>query len=656
MSTNRSDLTAPVTTLHVYDNYVVDAGTTRTEQIDGLSEAEQQQLRTWNDTYQDYPQDVCVPQLVARYATTTPDAVALAMGDVSLTYKELNQRANQLAHHLRMLGVRPNTLVGICVERSFEMIVGLLGILKAGGAYVPMDPTYPSERLSFMMTDAHISLLVTQQHLLTHLPVAAITVVCLDADRKVLEQESIVEPEPLAIPDDLVYVIYTSGSTGRPKGVQIAHKSLLNLVFWHQQAFAVTASDRATQLTSPAFDATGWEIWPYLTVGASIFLPDEHTRINPIALQNWLLHYAITITFLSTALAESIMTLEWPTTTALRFLLTGADMLHHYPPAHLPFRIVNNYGPTEVTVLCTSGCILPTTQSNTPPSIGRPIANVQVHILDETLREVPIGVPGELYIGGAGLAKGYLHQPALTAERFIPHPLSDQLTAYIYKTGDIARYLPDGQIAFLGRADQQIKIRGYRIEPNEIVTVLDEHPAVQTSVVIARDDGVGDKRLIAYLVPMADTRLKASSLRETLAVRLPDYMIPTTFVVIDALPLTYNGKIDHAALPTPTTENTLRDDDIVAPSTPIEERLAAIVAPLLGLELVGVDDNFFMLGGHSLLGTQLIVQIAETYGVELSLFSLFASPTIRSLASEIEQHIIAQLETMSEAEALRLLQ
>ena len=302
------------------------------------------------------------------------------------------------------------------------------------------------------------------------------------------------------------------------------------------------------------------------------------------------------------------------------------------------------------------GSVVSSPQTNIAPSIGRPIANVQIYILDEALQQVPIGVPGELYIGGAGLAKGYLHQPALTAARFIPHPLSDQPIACVYKTGDIARYLPDGQIAFLGRADQQIKIRGYRIEPNEIVMVLNEHPAIQTSVVIARDDGVGDKRLIAYLVSMADTRLKASSLREMLAVLLPDYMIPTTFVVLDALPLTYNGKIDHAALPAPTPENTLRDEDIIAPSTPIEERLVAIVAPLLGLELVGVDDNFFMLGGHSLLGTQLIVQIAETYGVELSLFSLFASPTIRSLASEIEQHIIAQLETMSEAEALRLLQ
>ena len=357
MFTNRSDLTAPVNTTQVYDTFVVETGTTQTEQIEGLSEAEQQLLHTWNDTYQDYPQDVCVPQLVAKYATTTPDAIALVMGDASLTYGELNQQANQLAHHLRMLGVCPNTLVGLCVERSFEMIVGLLGILKAGGAYVPMDPTYPSERLSFMITDAQISLLVTQQHLATHLPVAAITVVYLDTDRTVLEQESTIDPEPVATPDDLVYVIYTSGSTGRPKGVQIAHKSLLNLVFWHQQAFAVTASDRATQLTSPAFDATGWEIWPYLTIGASIFLPDEHTRINPIALQHWLLHYAITITFLSTALAESIMTLEWPTTTALRFLLTGADMLHHYPPAHLPFLIVNNYGPTEATVLCTSGLL-----------------------------------------------------------------------------------------------------------------------------------------------------------------------------------------------------------------------------------------------------------------------------------------------------------
>lgn len=377
----------------------------------------QRELATWNATQQDYPRNLCVPQLVARQTGATPGAVALVAGAQTHNYQELNRRANQLAHYLQALGVQPNVLVGLCVERSLGMVVRLLDILRAGGAYMPLDPTHPSEWLTFMMVDAQAPVLVTQQHLMPRLAIQGTHVVCLDADAGLLAHQCATDPTSVVTTDDLAYVIYTSGSTGCPKGVQITHDSLLNLVFWHQRAFAVTLSDRATQLTSPAFDATGWELWPYLTAGASVYLPVDGIRVAPT----------------------------------------------------LPFTAINNYGPTETTL----GQVPPTTQAPMPPPIGRPIANTQIYILDEQLRQVPSGLPGEIYIGGAGLSRGYLNRPELTAEKFIPHPFSNKPGARLYKTGELARFLPDGQIAFLGRTDQQIKIRGYLVEPDGIVSMLE---------------------------------------------------------------------------------------------------------------------------------------------------------------------------------------
>ncbi|GAC1398968.1 MAG: hypothetical protein NVS4B12_14990 [Ktedonobacteraceae bacterium] len=620
-----------------------------------LTEVEQQQLATWNATRQKYPTDVCIPQLVAMQAAATPAATALVMADHVLSYGELNRRANQLAHYLLTQGVGPNVLVGLYIERSLDMVIGLLGILKAGGAYVPLDAAYPSERLSFMLEDAHTSIVVTKKQLAPRLSTQDIRVVCLDDDVAILAQQSEAEPTHSLHPSDLAYVIYTSGSTGLPKGVQITHSSLLNLVFWHQQAFTVTASDRATQVASPAFDATGWELWPYLVTGASIYLPDEDTRIDPVKLRDWLVDNRITISFLPTALAEGVLVLEWPTPGSLRFLLTGADALHHYPASALPFAFINNYGPTEATVVTTSGRVLPVEHADGPPSIGRPIANTQVYILDEQLRQVPIGEVGELYIGGAGLAKGYLNRPELTAEKFIPHPFSSEPGAQLYKTGDLVRYLVDGQIAFVGRTDHQVKIRGYRIETNEIVSVLNRHSSIRASVVVAQEDAPGSKHLVAYIVLVPDESMSVASLRETLATRLPDYMIPTIFVVLESLPQTPNGKVDRNALPTPDETNILQDEIIALPTTPLEERLVEIVAPLLGLTQVSIDDNFFMIGGHSLLGTQVIMRIAETFGVELTLRSLFNAPTIRELAVEVEQLIFAKIEAMSDDEVQQLL-
>ncbi len=622
-----------------------------------LSEADRQQLAAWNDTDRHYPQDRYVHELVAARAALMPDALALVTQDATLSYGALNRRANQLAHRLQALGVGRNVLVGICIQSSLDFVVGLLGILKAGGAYVPMDATYPADRLAFMLADMKASVLVTQQALASTLfSDCTAQVLCLDAGAPLLATENAADPPPGATPDDLAYVIYTSGSTGRPKGVEITHRSLLNLIFWHQHAFKVTSDDRATQIASTAFDAAGWELWPYLTVGASVHMPGEETRIVPKRLCDWLVAQSITISFLPTPLAEAVMALTWPPTPALRLLLTGGDTLKRYPPDSLPFVVVNNYGPTENTVVATSGRVLPSPHPQALPSIGRPIANVQVYVLDERLQRVPIGETGELYIAGAGLARGYLHRPELTAERFIHNPFSSDPAARLYKSGDLVHFLPDGQLAFQGRADEQIKIRGYRIEPDEIIAVLNEHPAVQTSLVVAREDNPGDRRLVAYIVREPATELTVSSLRDVLGARLPEYMIPSTFVALEKLPMTTNGKLDRAALPAPTSTNTLSDVTETTHWTPIQRRVAGIVASVLDREpeQVTLDDNFFLLGGHSMLGAQLLVKVAETFGVELPLRSLFEAPTVRGLSDTLEQRILAKIQAMSEDEAERL--
>jgi amino acid adenylation domain-containing protein len=616
---------------------------------------ERTRLLRWNNTYQPYSRNFCVPQLISQQAHMTPNALALAADGQELNYQALNSRANQLAHYLAKAGVRPNVLVGICLPRSLDLVVGLLGILKAGGTYIPLDPAYPAERKAFMLEDGAVTVLLTHEHLLDELPIAARTVICLDRDAELLRKQPEGEPEVTVSLSDRAYIIYTSGSTDKPKGVQVSHDNLLNLIYWHRRAYEVTSADRATQVTSPAFDATGWEIWPYLTVGASVHFPSEEVRVSPNLLRLWLLENKITISFLPTVLAESQLMLDWPANSPLRYLLTGADTLQHYPSADLPFTFVNNYGPTETTVVATYGVVAPEDNPTRLPSIGRPIDNTQIYLLDEEMREVPIGQQGELYIGGSGVAIGYLNRPELTQERFVPDPFSTTPGARLYKTGDLAHYLPDGQIAFLGRADYQIKIRGYRIEPNEIVSVLNSHPAVQTSVVIARDNHRGEKQLMAYLVLQKSVEVTVGELQAALSERLPDYMVPAVYVVMETLPSTSNGKIDRSALPEPNEENMLQNDVRVSPATPIEEQLEKIVATLLELEHVSVEDNFFMLGGHSLLGTQVIARISATFGVNLTLRSLFDAPTVRSLSEKVEELILEKLAAMSEEEVQQFL-
>lgn len=602
------------------------------------------------------PQAACVPQLVSAQAAVAPNAIALTHGKLSLTYKELDDRANQLAHFLRSLGAGPEGVVGLYLNRSLAMVVGALAILKAGGAYLPMDPTHPPGRLAFVIEDARVPILLTGQGMVDELPVRAQKVVTVDPEGRLAAPAT---SEPILVrtkAEHLAYVIYTSGSTGQPKGVEITHGSLLNLVFWHQRAFRVNSADRASQLSALSFDAAIWELWPYLAAGASVHLPDDLTLSEPEAVRDWLVSQRITIGFLPTPLAERLIRLDWPAKTALRVLLTGADTLHHYPPRTLPFQLVNNYGPTECTVVTTSGTVLPDEHPDRLPTIGRPIANTEVYILNESMQQVPIGDPGEIYIGGAGLARGYRNRPDLTVERFVPNPFSSEPDARLYQTGDLARFLPDGQIAFLGRVDEQVKIRGFRVEPAEIVTALDQHPAVKASIVLAREVQQGDKRLIAYFVPAAKLQPTHTDLRNFVAARLPDYMVPATFVKLDSLALNPSGKVDRAALPEPNAGNILRDNAFVEPQTSIQKRVTEILEGLLHVDQVSAEDNFFLLGGHSLLGAELIAKVRDAFNVDLSLRSLFDAPTVAELSARIETALLAKLVAMSESEVQRILE
>jgi amino acid adenylation domain-containing protein len=597
-------------------------------------------------------QGCCVSQAVSVQAKATPEAIALAANGEVLTYAELDARSSELAHRLHSLGVGPNVVAGVCLNRSPEFVLGALGVLKAGGAYLPLDPAFPMDRLAFMLADSQALVVVTQKDLAPRLSGGNWQAVNLDDGNERLEARSgnWTFPEPKA--DDLAYVIYTSGSTGQPKGVEITRASLLNLILWHQRTFAVSRADSASQIASISFDAAVWEVWPYLTIGASVHFAGDGIRHTPELLRNWLVAQKITISFVPTPLAERLMALEWPRGTALRVMLTGGDRLHRYPPTGVPFQVVNNYGPTECTVVATSGALQPEEQRDVLPPIGWPIANTQIYILDDHEQPVAPGLAGQLYIGGTSLARGYRYDPELTAERFVPDPFSGVPGARMYRTGDLARFLPDGQLAFLGRADRQVKIRGARIEPDEITALLNTHPMIEESLVMAHEETPGDKQLVAYVVPAVDSPPSCKVFREFLQTKLPDYMIPTFFVFLPALPLTPNGKLDRAALPAPDPSS---PQTYVAPRTAVEQRLSGILKSLLNLERVGVEDTFFQMGGHSLLGAQVIARVRDVFGVDLSLRNLFEHPTVGAMSAVIERLMIARLEAMSEEEALHAL-
>ena len=590
--------------------------------------------------------EMSVPELISAQARKGRDRIALTTDANELRYADLEHDATQLANHLRLLGAGPEMVVGLCLERSPQFVIAALAIMKCGAAYLPMDAAHPTERLRFIIKDAGVRLLITNKTFAHRFVDLDAGVIDLDAEKGEISAQSTEAPDVELEIDHLAYVIYTSGSTGEPKGVEVTHRNLSNLIAWHVRAFPLDESARATFQAGVGFDAAVWEIWPHLAIGAAIHLPNESTRLSAELLRDWLVDHQITISFVPTAIAEQLIALPWPEETALRFLLTGADTLHRYPPPDLPFALVNNYGPTECTVVATSGVITEDANRETLPSIGFPIDNVRIYISDEQLHQVPDGAIGEIYIGGAGVARGYRNRPDLTAERFIADPFSNE-GGRLYRTGDLGRRLSNGEIAFLGRSDDQIKIRGYRIELGEINSVLNNHPTVQASAVIAREDIPGEKRLVAYVVPAAGAQRNEQPLRESIRQRLPDYMEPSAFVWMESLPLTPNGKIDRAALPAPSIDES---KNFIAPRTPVEETLAGIIREFLKVPRVSVDDDFFHLGAHSLLGAQIVARVRNVFGTELKLLDVFDAPTVAQLSVKIEEALTNQLSQMSEAE------
>jgi amino acid adenylation domain-containing protein len=664
-------------------------------QLSLLGAAERQQLFVeWNDTARPYPA-TCPHQWFAAQADRSPDATAVILPAASsrhgvaehLTYGTLNARANQLAHALQAYGVGPEVRVGLCVERSLDMIVGMFGILKAGGAYVPLDPAYPTDRLTFMLEDSQVPLLLTRHSIDdgrfttgdlaesdTTIGNRQFKIINLDSDWPLIAQRPTTNPPTRVTPDHLAYLIYTSGSTGRPKGTMITQRSISNFISSTTALFAVTPADHILQFASFCFDVSVFEIFTALLSGATLCLTDLDTLLSPAALTTLMQTYCISVIDVAPAVMALLPGDAFPD---LRIMFVGGEaftgeLVNRWA---LPGRhFYNGYGPTEATVSMTEmECV---GQYDHTPPIGRPMGNHQTYILDQHWRPVPIGVAGQLYIGGTGLARGYLHRPDLTAEKFIPNPFCNgrwpmadgRLTqstidhrpfamgTRLYASGDLARYRPDGNIEFLGRTDHQIKIRGFRVELGEIETVLRAHAAVRDIAVVALEAAPGEKRLVAYVVPtLAEAGAPAAAvaasapaatalpplssiqeLRRWAQARLPEYMIPAALVLLDTLPLTASGKIDRRALPAPDWSQRLLDADYIAPSTPVEQVVADLVAQMLGLPRVGIRDNFFALGVHSLLATRLVVRLCDIFAIKLPLRSLFEAPTVAGLAERIE--------------------
>jgi amino acid adenylation domain-containing protein len=620
-------------------------------ELEIVSGAERRQLLVeFNDTKTDYPEDKCIQQLFEEQVERTPDNVAVVFEDRQLTYAQLNARANQLAHYLRTLSVGPEVLVGICIERSLEMVIGLLGILKAGGAYVPLDPEYPKERLASMLEDTQVPVLLTQQRLMAELieggdsrssiANSRIQVVCLDTEWEAIAQESEENAVSSATARNAAYVIYTSGSTGQPKGVMIEHCGLSNTLNWLTDTLKLSAKDRCLLKTRITFDAAGREMLPTLIAGGTLVIAEANGHRDCRYMAEIIRNERISVFHCVPSLLRLLM--EEPAldgAVALRAVMCGGEALP--PQVVMRFqhrsgaKLYNVYGPTEAIIDSTYWLCEGVGAHSTIP-IGRPIPNARVYILDEAFRPLPIGVPGNLHIGGVSLARGYFNRPELTAEQFVPNPFSEEPGARLYKTGDLARYLPDGNIEFLGRVDHQVKIRGFRIELGEIEAALDQHPAVREAVVLAREDTPGEKRLVAYVVAEQEPLPTTTDLRSFLKEKLPEHMVPALFVLLDAMPLMPNGKVDRRALPAPDRTRPEVGKAFVAPRTPTEELLSEIWAQVLDIERVGIYDNFFDLGGHSLLATQVVSRIREAFQVELPLRRLFEVPTVTGLAESIE--------------------
>ncbi|MFQ5615529.1 MAG: amino acid adenylation domain-containing protein, partial [Anaerolineales bacterium] len=611
--------------------------------FDVLTSADRHQLLVeFNDTKHDYPTGRCIHHLIEEQVTRTPDEAAVIFENQQLTYAELNTRANQLAHYLQKLGVGPETLVGIMAEPSLEMMIGIVGILKAGGAYVPLDPEYPQERLAFILEDTQTPVLLTQERLRSVSDGQKVHVFYLDSDWGKISGESLVNPSSDVMAGNLAYAIYTSGSTGKPKGVLVSHENLVHSTcaraFYYKHPVG-----RYLLLSSFSFDSSVAGIFWTLIQGGALVLPPAGTQRDPRLIIDMIARHRVTHSLclashysliLTEAEREKMTSLNTAIVSGEVFSLALVNRHDHFSSGA---DLYNEYGPTEASVWCiVFDCHEPFLGNKVP--IGFPIANTQAYLLNSHLLPVPIGVPGEMYIGGIGVTRGYLNRPGLTADRFIPDPFGSQPGARLYKTGDIARYLPDGSIEFLGRMDDQVKIRGYRIELGEIEVILGQYPAVQEVAVIAREDTPGEKRLVAYVTPNPGQELTVRALRDYLSKKLPDYMVPSAYIFMDVLPRTPIGKLDQEVLPAPARVRPNLDIAFVVPRTPLEEVLAGIWAEVLDVEEVGVDDNFFELGGHSILVTQLASRVRNTLPVELPLRTLFEMPTVAGLAESLLQN------------------
>ncbi len=600
-----------------------------------LSAAERrQQLEEWNQTELSFPEEVCAHEWFEERAAARPEAVALIFGEQEVSYGELNERANRLAHYLRDRGVGPEVRVGLCLERSVELLVGLLGILKAGGAFVPLDPAYPEERLRYMVEDSGVRVLLTEVEVLERLASTGVEVVCVDRDWEEICQRSGQNPGVEVLPESLAYVIYTSGSTGRPKGTMLHHRGLVNLAAAQQAAFGVGEGSRVLQFSSLSFDASVWEVVMALLSGGTLCLAPRQVLATGQGLVGVLQEAEVTTVTLPPSVLAVMPEAELP---HLETLITAGealsgDLVRRWLRAGR--RFFNAYGPTETTV-CASLQLCTGEEGGSPP-IGRPIGNMELYVLDRHLEPVPVGVAGELYIGGVGLARGYLGRAELTAERFVPDPFSGRVGARLYRTGDLGRYREDGAIEFLGRADHQVKVRGFRIELGEVESVLREHPGVRDAVVEVGEVAGGDRRLVAYYIAADGQEVSSGELRSYLRGRLPEYMVPSLLLALESFPLTPSGKVDRRALPLPSGERMAEGRAYVAPRDEVEEQVAAICAELLGVERVGVYDNFFDLGGHSLLATQFMSRVRETFEVELPLRSLFEGPTVAEVSKTIQ--------------------
>ncbi|HEY9693234.1 MAG TPA: amino acid adenylation domain-containing protein [Oculatellaceae cyanobacterium] len=646
--------------------------------LDILSDRDRHQLLfDFNNTTTDYPQEQCIHQLFEAQAALTPDNIAVVFENQKLTYQQLNERANRLARYLQKIKVKPEVIVGICLERSLEIIIAILAILKAGGAYLPLDPAMPAERLALMLQDAQASVVLTQQNIVETwqtkpLHEQVTRVVNLEQEWYEIAKESNQNCTSITTAENLAYVIYTSGSTGKPKGVAVEHQQILNYLYGILPRLDLPANSNFAMVSTFAADLGNTAIFPALSTGSCLHIIPQNLASDPETLAAYFEAHSIDcLKIVPSHLAALLTSPKAASILPRKRLVLGGeasnwdlvDRIHKYAPDCV---IINHYGPTESTV----GILTYQVDDNNLRHlseivpIGRPIANTQIYILDSQLQPVPIGVTGELYIGGDSLARGYLNQPERTAEKFIANPFSDRPNARIYKTGDAARYLPDGNIEFLGRIDNQIKIRGFRIELGEIEATIRQHPDIEQVVVIAREDVPGEKRIVAYIVPSVE-KLHTNSMRELLQQKLPDYMIPSAFVQLKTLPLTANGKIDWQALPAP--DQVISTDTFVAPRNPVEETLASIWAEVLKIEQVGIYNNFFELGGHSLLATKVISRLRQSFQIDLPLHHLFEAPTVADLAVVIAQKLseqvdekmmaemVAELEQLSAEEVQKLL-